>query len=151
MAALVQALVTPLETLQRDNNRYRNDTEERLRRSGQVCRLRALLNDHFDPVGRDIYITDAQPADTDAKTIFLRDEQRPIQLPLRNNGAALIGRRGLAGMTAIDFEVHLPAWMEQKKDYDTLVQRISALTRQYRLAGKRFTIVQHRRTLIRPL
>lgn len=145
LAALAQALVRPLSDLQRQLFAIRGQTEARLRLNGQVCHLRRLLNDRYDPIARQITITDAMPdEERDARRLFMRDENRHVFAPSRKDDALMISARSLAGQNSVDFLVHLtpesehhPYWNERRVD------ELRALVRRYRLAGMRFDI-RHR-------
>lgn len=153
LAGMAQAMVSPLETLQRAVESHRTETLDGLARNGQVCRLRGLLNDLFDPDSRGIWIADAAESGEGAQDgiLWLRSEERPLHVPMRKDGRLALGRRGLGGMTGTDFEVHLPYWLGMRRDYERLAAQVAAVTRAHRLAGKRFVVVGHRINPIRPL
>ena len=53
------ALAAPLRVLYVDLCRFRDDIEFRMQVNTQVCRLAAVLNNRFDPVGHSITITNS--------------------------------------------------------------------------------------------
>ena len=58
LATLAYAMVSPLGYLHTRFVLFRRDTVYRLTHNGQVCYLRAVLNDQFDPIERRITITE---------------------------------------------------------------------------------------------
>ena len=57
-AAVAYAAVSPLQYLHTQFILWKQNTDYRLRHNGQVCYLRGLLNDLFDPIDRRITVTD---------------------------------------------------------------------------------------------
>ena len=58
LATLAYAMVSPLGYLHTRFVLFRRDTVYRLTHNGQVCYLRAVLNDTFDPIERRITVTE---------------------------------------------------------------------------------------------
>lgn len=137
VGALIYAGVTPLARLLQDLRSYRATTSYRLSHNGQVCKLRAVLNDEFDPELRRITIEDKQSEATkEADVIYQRDVGRWIILPKRSNGSVITHRRGFIGTSGYDFWVNVPS--ELKNEQTTI--RMEAIINTYKLASKRFTI-----------
>ncbi len=122
---------------------YRQTTNYRLTHNGQICYLRAVLNDRFDPdVGespedkrRRIEIGDGTaPAHT---LVYWREKKILVGVPARGNGALLIGWRGTATGGGADFTVRVPldVWEDAEK-----MAVMLALIREYKLASKQFII-----------
>ncbi|MDE5688580.1 MAG: hypothetical protein K2I18_08160 [Paramuribaculum sp.] len=120
-----------------DLRSYRATTNYRLSHNGQVCKLRAVLNDEFDPELRRITIEDSQSSITiEADVIFQRDVSRWTILPLRSRGSVITHRRGFSGTSGYDFWANVPS--ELNSEQTTI--RMKALINTYKLASKRFTI-----------
>lgn len=58
IAAFAQSMVQGVNIVYGNFMRWRQDKQYRLSHNGQVCYLRAVLNDQFDPIERRITITD---------------------------------------------------------------------------------------------
>ena len=126
IAAVAYASVIPVQYLYVRFIRWKQDTDYRLNNNGQVCYLRAVLNDMFDPVDNIGFIT-----------VHHRDENLEKLLPRRESGRVLIvNRRGFSGVSAYDFWVNVPLALYGEVDTD----RIRAVVNQYKLASKRFSI-----------
>lgn len=135
--ALIYAGVAPLARLLQDLRTYRSTTRYRLEHNGQVCRLRGMLNDVFDPDLRRIRIEDNWSAGiVEASSVWLREKGRWVMLPGRGQGAAIIHRIGFGGTGGYDFWVTAPA---ELRDNVTEI-RMRAIVNMYKLAGKRFAI-----------
>ncbi|WP_418450196.1 hypothetical protein [Alistipes sp.] len=135
LTAFVEALLTPLHEIHADFTRARSKTNYRLSHNGQVCYLRAVLNDTFDPVGRRITITDVAD-DAANTTLYMRSEGRAIVLPRRDSGQAVtFNRRGFSGVNRYDFEVRVPVVLSGADDI-----RLRAMVSAYKLATKRFVV-----------
>jgi len=120
-----------------DFARYRLDVNYRLTHNGQVCYLRAVLNDKFDNELRRIQIGDG--LDVQWSFIYHRDDSRKVLLPQRQtSNAFIIGRRGTATGSAFDFTILLP---DEPRFHDTaLLLSIEAVTREFKLASKQFQL-----------
>ena len=73
MASLTYAAVTPLNYIHTRFLEFRKDAAYRLNHNGQVCYLRAVLNDTFDPELRRITVTDTAQ-NVGILLVFRRDE-----------------------------------------------------------------------------
>ncbi len=137
VGALIYAGVTPLGRLVQELRKYRSTTRYRLRHNGQVCKLRGVLNDEFDPALRRITIEDSQSSSTiEADVIFQRDVGRWTILPQRSKGSVITHRRGFSGTSGYDFWANVPS--ELNNEQTTI--RMKALINTYKLASMRFTI-----------
>ena len=126
IAAVAYASVIPVQYLYVRFIRWKQDTDYRLNNNGQVCYLRAVLNDISDTVDNIGFIT-----------VHHRDENLEKLLPRRESGRVLIvNRRGFSGVSAYDFWVNVPLALYGEVDTD----RIRAVVNQYKLASKRFSI-----------
>lgn len=135
MASLTYAVITPLGYIHTNFLQFCNDAAYRLNHNGQVCYLRAALNDTFDPELRRITVTDTAQ-NIGVMLVFQRDEDRPILVPLRDSGAVLlVNRRGFGGASGYDFVVNIPLALRGLDE-----ARLTAVVNTYKLASKRFAI-----------
>lgn len=136
LATIAYAAVSPLCYLHTRFVLFRRDSVYRISHNGQVCHLRAVLNDQFDPIERRITITETAGS---AGVLMLRerDQQQGQLLPIRASGrAVLVNRRGFGGVNAYDFWVNVPAAVFESAD----ATRLKAIVGTYKLASKRFSI-----------
>ena len=137
VGALVYAGVQPLCRLLHELRAYRSATSYRLRHNGQVCKLRGVLNDEFDPALRRIEIEDSDSArNREAAAVWLREMGRWVMVPRRGAGAASIHREGFNGPGDYDFWVTVP---EELRGAGTET-RLRAIVNMYKLAGKRYAV-----------
>ncbi len=133
--ALVYAGVAPLGRLLRELRTFRDATRYRTAHNGQVCRLRGLLNDEFDPDLRRIAVEDGGGGE-EASTVYRRETGRWALVPRRGAGAAVIHREGFGGTGGYDFWVEVPEELRT----DETETRLRAMVNMYKLAGKRYAI-----------
>lgn len=137
VGALIYAGVTPLGRLAQELREYRNTTRYRLRHNGQVCKLRGVLNDEFDPALRRITVEDRDSATMiEASIIYRREVARWVMVPCRGFGAAIIHREGFSGTSGYDFWVNVPDELRTAG----IETRMRAIINTYKLASKRYTI-----------
>lgn len=135
--ALLYAGVSPLGRLLQELRTYRNATSYRLRHNGQVCKLRGVLNDEFDPEQRRIKIEDSDSAESgEAARVWQRETWRWVMVPRRGSGATIIHREGFGGTSGYDFWVTVPAEL-RTEETET---RLRVTVNMYKLAGKRYAI-----------
>lgn len=135
--AFAFALVTPVSHLHVRFMQYRQRTGYRLWHNGQVCYLRAVLNDEFDPELRRITLFDSDKTDF-GTVVCRRVARRPLKLPLRADSAGVkIYRRGFTGAGAVDFIVGIPAALRGNIDES----RLSGVVDTYRLASMRYAVL----------
>lgn len=136
IGAITYATVSPLCYLHTRFILFRRESNYRLTHNGQVCYLRAVLNDQFDPIERRITVTE----DADTMGILMlrnREEDKAILLPARETGRAIIvNRRGFDGINGFDFWINIPLVLLETVD----VTRLKAIVSTYKLASKRFSI-----------
>lgn len=136
LAALTYAAASPLNHLHTRFVLFQRATDYRLTHNGQTCRLRAVLNDTFDPIERRITITEDAAA-CGPSVLWLRSEGRAQLTPSRETGRAfIVTRRGYCGVNATDFWVNIPVSIMDGTDID----RLRAIVNTYKLASKRFSI-----------
>ncbi len=137
VGALIYAGVSPLGRLLQELRAYRKTTSYRLKHNGQVCKLRGVLNDEFDPDLRRIKIEDSDSAESrEASSVWLREMGRWVMLPRRDAGAVSIHREGFSGTSGYDFWVTVP---EELRAAETET-RLRATVNMYKLASKRYAI-----------
>lgn len=134
MACLSYAIVAPIANLHTRLVRLRNDTVYRLEHNGQVCHLRAALNDAFDFSLRRITVDDKESDSLLGTLISTRDQCRQIFLPIREKGRFVINRRGFSGANDIDFWVTIPEELMAVTDD----KQLTAIVNTYKLASIRW-------------
>ena len=122
-------LLSPVSRLARLFDSYRGETNYRIRHNGQVCHLRAVLNDMFDSIERRIQIEDLIPQRE--LVVWKRSQNKPIML-----GTTIVSKRGFGVSNGYDFVIVCPYELQGKIDET----RMSAVCDQYKLASKRYTI-----------
>lgn len=136
IAALMQCAVQGQNVLHGDFMRWREEKDYRLWHNGQVCHLRAVLNDTFDQIERRITVDDDAES-AQGLRLFMRSMDRQTLVPARSTGRAIIiNRRGYGGVSGFDFWVSIPLALMGKIDET----RLAAIVDTYKLAGKRWTI-----------
>jgi hypothetical protein len=126
--ALLRAMVMPLVSLHYRFTVKRTADLYKLNHNSQVCYLRAALNDSFDVESRRIRIMDGNQYTRNY--IYTRGEEKPVTL-----GVIYLHDRADYADTGVDFIVEVPADVYDK-------YRMQALIDSYRLAAKRYKIVQ---------
>ena len=120
VAAFMQSAVQGCSVLHGEFMRWRDDKDYRLWHNGQVCHLRAVLNDTFDQTERRITVDDEDSGGLRGARLFTRD----------------INRRGYGGVSGFDFWVSVPYALMGKIDET----RLAAVVSTYKLASKRWSI-----------
>lgn len=126
MGALVYAMTKPAALELNDVLDYRNEVNEEMRRNGQTCNLRRVLNDIFDPEQRGIYIIDTEHIT--GVTLSRRDDGITLTTP------QILNNRGYGGSSNLDFAVRIPSRLYGVVDD----RQINSVVRHYKLAGMRF-------------
>lgn len=135
MASLLYAVLTPLGYLHTRFMLFRRDIAYRLGYNGQVCYLRAVLNDTFDPELRRITVTDTA-LNSGVLFVYEREADRSLLVPLRNSDRmTLINRRGFGGASGYDFVINVPLALRGSDE-----SRLMTMANTYKLASKRFAI-----------
>ncbi|GIZ15276.1 hypothetical protein [Capnocytophaga catalasegens] len=143
MLAWLRMWVAPLKSLHYDFFQKRNALNGdlyRLAHNGQVCYLRKMLNDNFDPEKRRIRILDGNKFRR--KYIYTRGENKPIYL-----GKMYLRGRSDYADTGVDFIVEIPKEVSElhrtEQNGAERFYAIEAYVDFYRLAGKRYKIVSN--------
>ena len=133
--ALIYAGVAPLGRQLQQLRAFRQQTGQRLAYSGQVCRLRAVLNDTLDPQLRRIAIVeDDWSPQRQWSRLYRREQGRWLMVGKRASGPALINRRHSDSSVGSDFQIEVP------RELQPCENRLRAIVNMYKLAGKRFEI-----------
>lgn len=140
MIAWLKVLVSPLVSLHYKFIQKRRDDLYKLQHNGQVCYLRKVLNDEFDPIKRRIKITDGNRYTP--QYIYTEAEQKTKFL-----GTMFLRDKSTYGDTGVDFLVLVPldVWNTNKTEIRIGEYRfydIEAIIDFYRLASKRYKIEQ---------
>ena len=136
LAALAYAAVSPLQWLHTRFILWKRESDYRLEHNGQVCYLRGLLNDLFDPIDRRITVTE-EVSNVGNIVLHRREVQRAVRLPARGSGRMVVlNRRGYGGVSGYDFWVNLPVALYGKVD----LAQVTGVVNTYKLASKRFSI-----------
>lgn len=138
LGGLAYALVGPVGVLVGDLRRFRAECGVGLEHNGQVCRLRKVLNDLFDPENRRIRVLDADGMESDCWRIWERTECRGVVVGRRNEGSVVrLPRRGFVGTSWYDFIVELPMALMETVDKG----RLGAVVDRFRLASRRWVLL----------
>lgn len=127
LVAWLRMLATPLHKLLYTFQQARTADLYNLAHNSQICYLRKVLNDEFDPQLRRIKIEDGHR--NARRYIYQRNVNRPLYL-----GKVFLYQRGAYIDGGVDFVVVLPQGLE----YDRY--KLDAYVNFYKLAGKRWTI-----------
>lgn len=128
MIALNKAMVQPITSLHYQFMQKRTKDNYQLAHNSQVCYLQAALNDSFDVEARRIIITDGNKFKR--SYIYTRAENKTKWL-----GTFSLYARADYADTGIDFIVEVPTETYNKHGMEALINK-------YRLASKRYQIIQ---------
>lgn len=126
MGALVYAVTKPVDLELNDMLSYRKEVNEEMRRNGQTCNLRRVLNDLFDPQYRGISIIETERKT--GVTLNRRADGKKLTTP------QILNNRGYGGSSDLDFAVRLPERLKGVVDE----RQVNSVVRRYKLAGMRF-------------
>ena len=135
MTALVQAAVHGVASAYADFTRWRGQTDEEIFHTGQVCSLRGVLNDMFDPGRRQIEVVDFTPTGESILVLRRREVGRWTRIPMRPK-SKVVECRGFGGATGYDFEIMVPERLRATID----MTRLTAVTDRYKLCSRRWTL-----------
>lgn len=130
LVAFIQSLLTPIANLHDEWLQKRLTNLYKLQHTGQVCFLRKVLNDRFDPQLRRIIIGDGNQFKR--KYIYTHAENKPRFL-----GRLFLHLRTDYTDTGVDFIVFVPASIVANQPYE-----IEALINFYKEGVKRYKIVK---------
>jgi len=129
VVSFLSSLNTAIKSVYANFTDNQNSNIYKLAHNGQVCYLRAALNDSFDPSLRRIYITEGNKFNR--VYIYTNAENQPRYL-----GKMYLRTSLDYGDTGVDFRVVVP------KDFDLTnnIYQLSAMIDFYKLASKRYKI-----------
>lgn len=138
LAALIYSAVQPLRELNMHFRTLREESKYNLTHNGQVCYLRAAINDVFDVDDRRITITEAEPVVAGGSTIIsVRDDDTPLAVAQREDAnPTVIHRRGYIVAVGADFQVNIPSSLKDSID----AAQLAAVISKYKLVSKRYAI-----------
>ena len=137
LMALAFSTIAPLRYIHVKFMAMRAANLYRLEHNGQVCHLRAVVNDLFDAGHRRITITDFENNPVEGKKVFLREVEPKTIIHGREKMTPLtINRRGFVGVSGCDFVVNVPRELKESINE----QRLKAVVNMYKLVSKRYTI-----------
>lgn len=136
LLGVVCAMVAPIGRLHGELMVFRQDTAYRVGHNGQVCYLRAMLNDKFDPVDRGITIT--EDGDDVGMGMVLHERAVAVHqlLPWRIDGSLEMFRRGFNGTSRVGFWVNIPERLRGIVDEGA----VRAIVNAFKLASIRYDI-----------
>lgn len=139
--AFLNSLVAPIVSIYNIFIRQRNSNLYMVGITPQVCKLRKLLNDTFDPEYRRIYISEGELNDwtiIHSHQLFNSfDGKQPLWLSASSH--YLVSRQGIASSIGFDFAVFVPAALHSKNNHNRMV----SLLNSYKLASKRYIVNQY--------
>ncbi|MCL2793609.1 MAG: hypothetical protein FWD87_11035 [Spirochaetaceae bacterium] len=124
--AFLNAFIKPVKTLYKQFNLFRLDKNQQISYNAQVCSMRKMLNDIFDPAQRRITI--AQAAQRTHLMLYRREEEKPVMF-----GVHLVNRRDLIEYRN-EFTVNIPICLQDREI------EIRAKINYYKLATKQYII-----------
>ena len=134
--SVLKSILEPIKSLLTQLNAYRTVTTTKLSYNGQVCHLERLLNNGFDPINREIYITDA--ISISMLVIYPADnvDNRVIVAPASGfeNYPVIAYQRAVVGDKLHNFIVNIPDSNEVRARENELKATVS----RYKFSGKGF-------------
>lgn len=137
LCAYLYALTFGVSELYGKFLKNRDTNLSRIKRNGQVCYLRGMLNDELDPEERRIRIIDG---DAEGSWVFTVDEEEAYQLFIDNPGTMIYSESLIIANTAF-FYVPVP-WPENQTDLNNCLRNF---LNEYKLLSKKY-IIQHEQT-----
>lgn len=137
LLALLKAFVAPITAISASFTQYRNETDQFLGITPQVCYLEKILNDRFD-IQRRIYIENT--SGYNILLIHTDEKAEPILLHTQESGAApvLIHDISAYADAGYDFYVYVPTDLNLT---GTREYEVRAIVEKKKLADKRFKII----------
>ncbi|WP_289665585.1 hypothetical protein [Flavobacterium panacagri] len=131
----VQTLLLPIDSLYYFWKNWRIDNIIKLEHSGQICYLRKILNDEFDPIEKRIRVESGNLYET--TYIYTAGEEKEVSLytETENNPIWLRADSETAD-SGLDFIVWVPVGV-----YDASYFKLLSLINFYKAGGKRYNII----------
>jgi hypothetical protein len=124
----VRAMLQPIATLLDKFNKNRESNLYNIGHNGQECKLRAMLNDVFDPVQRRITIEDTDRYEF--TFVYREAADRPVWL-----NTVEVASEGYTSFIATDFTVTVPQGIPR-----SVRPQMISLINYYKLTGIRYSI-----------
>lgn len=135
ITGVLRAMVTPIGVLHGSLMSFRTEKRYRIQHNGQVCYLRAVLNDRFDPLKRGITITEEENPESGVM-LYHREQERRVHIPMRTEGRRVpIFRKNFGGSTACGFWVNIPSRLVYVSENE-----LCGVVNEYKLAGTKYGI-----------
>ncbi len=128
LVAFVQCILSEIDKIHYRWLQERDKQFYKLEHTGQVCKLRKVLNDRCDSVLRRITIDEGNAFPR--KYIYTKAEKKPVFL-----GKLFINSQNDYFNTGVDFIVNAPLNIKNNEEF-----RLIDLIKFYKLAGKRYKI-----------
>ena len=137
MKGFIKSCAEPLKYTGDFFEDYRAEQDYRITHNGQVCYLKAVLNDKFDPLLRGITIQDGD-GDFDGVIIKERSEDEPLIIAKRvSETPTTVFKRNFGGSRSVSFRVKLPLRLR------TDLYDVNATVNKYKVAGMRYEVIQN--------
>lgn len=138
--AIIDSCLSAIKSLIAQLNLFRTSINAKLSYNGQVCSLERLLNDRFDAVNRDIFITDAESIDMLIAYEYLDIPKHIIVCENIVDFAdyqVIAYKNEIIGDNLHKFIINVP----NETPIVLREDELRALVNRYRLAGKLFYII----------
>lgn len=129
---ILKSILLPIKSMIVMINTFRTATTLKLSYNGQVCSLERLLNDRFDPINRDIFITDA----VSVYTVIAYPSEDVDRRIIISQTPMIAYDESIIGQNLNKFIVNIP----ESNEVRLLKNQIIATVQLYKLAGKVFII-----------
>lgn len=124
----------PLNSFQIVFNQYFNDTEDAMLWNGQVVMLERYLNNLYDPINREIYITDG--VQLDVLYVSLIEENEPIYVStIAEDNTQVFVNPIESYNNDSDFAINIPSTISFNENV------LRSQVNKYKIAGKKYIII----------
>lgn len=135
--AFFRSLVTPVFTLDADNDAFATSSKEQFRYTSQTMSLEGLLNDKFDNVSRRIYIDTVEDLADRDYDYFNSEGAIPTYEYFDSEGKpAEYDYFEAEWIAQVDFIVYVPVGLIYDSGY------MNFLLKKYKLVSKRYKIIE---------
>jgi hypothetical protein len=137
LVAFIQTLLLPIDSLYYIWYNWRIDNIIKIEHSGQVCYLRKILNDEFDPVRRKIRLESGNLFET--TYIYTVGEGKDVLLYTENENKTIwLRTESETADSGLDFIVWVPSDV-----YKASFFKLHALIKFYKAGGQRYNIFKN--------
>ncbi len=135
LVTFVQTLLLPIDSLYYIWYNWRIDNIIKIEHSGQVCYLRKILNDEFDPVQRRIRVESGNVFET--TYIYTTGEGKDVLMHTENENEVIwLRNESETADSGLDFIVWVPSEVHKASFF-----RLRAQINFYKAGGKRYNIL----------